>query len=325
MRFGTTPNRLTLALGLALGVALGLALALTAPRVAAGQEPTPVPAPPAAAPPPAPTAIPAAGAAAPLKLTDVPTIRVDRLPSENQFGVSAEAPAALPPKPPFNELRLEAPLFVAVRVDRTGKSTGSRRARDPIPSLAAEEKRSFERWTFEPARKGGQPVDTWATFRLDLTIELKAPKVEQAMLNPVTPTTSIPVPFEWGTDQAWYDALKPPAAAADGTVPVEQLDTLPVPKKTKWDADSFKGPFSVRMWVHVTAAGRADKTIPIQVSDPILIADIRRQIAAWQFRPARVSGQPADSWNELLVTGQIGWSSEIKQIQNLRKSLPEGK
>jgi hypothetical protein len=140
----------------------------------------------------------------------------------------------------------------------------------------------------------------------------------------VTPTTSIPVPYEWATDQAWYDAVKSPAST-DGTVPVEQLDTLPVPKKTKWDADSYKGPFSVRMWVKINAAGRADKTIPIQVTDPILLADIRRQIAAWQFRPARVNGQSADTWNELAVSGQIGYSAEIKQIQNLRKSLPEGK
>lgn len=302
-----------------LSACLALGLAAAAARA---QEATPAAPPPG--PPPTPTAIPAAGGAAPLKLTDPGSIRVDRLPPENPFGVAAEAPAALPVKPVFNELHLEAPLYAAIRVDRAGKPTGSRRARDPIPSLAAEEKRSFERWTFEPARKGGQPVETWAAFRLDLTIDLKAPKVEQVTLTPVTPTTAIPVPLEWGTDQAWYDAVKPPAAT-DGTVPVEQLDTLAVPKKTKWDADSFKGPFSVRMWVRVNAAGRAERTIPIQASDPILLADIRRQIAAWQFRPARVNGQAADSWNELAVSGQIGWSSEIKQIQNLRKSLPEGK
>jgi len=310
--------------------AASLALCLAASAIAQDTTPAPAAAPPAPAPaPPVPAATPApisaAGAAAPLRLSDPPSIRVDRLPSENPFGVVAEAPAALPPKPAFTELHLEAPLYAAIRVDRTGKSTGSHRARDPIPSLAAEEKRSFERWTFEPARKGGQPVDTWASYRLDLSIDVRSPKVEQLTLTPVTPTTSIPVPYDWATDQAWYDGVKPPPPPTDGTVPVELLDTLPVPKKTKWDADSFKGPFSVRMWVKVNAAGKADKTIPIQVTDPILLADIRRQIAAWQFRPARVNGQSADSWNELAISGQIGYSAEIKQIQNLRKSLPEGK
>jgi hypothetical protein len=298
-----------------------LALAVFLPPPSGAQEPTPAPAPPPAAP--AAAAIPAAGAAAPLKLSDAPVVRVDRLPSENPFGLAAEAGAALPPKPTWTETRTEAALFAAIRVDRAGKPTASRRVRDPIPSLAAEEKRSFERWTFEPARKGGQPVETWAAFRLDLNVEVRAPKVEQLTLTPVTPSTPIPVPLEWGMDQAWYDSVKP-APPTDGTVPIEQLDTLAVPKKTKWDADSFKGPFSARLWVHITKEGRIDKSVPIQASDPVVLAAIRRQVSAWLFRPARVAGQAADSWNELAVSGQVGYSAEIKQILNLRKSLPEG-
>jgi len=295
---------------------LGAALA----AASLGQESTPASPPPG----PTPSAIPAGGGVAPLKLSDAPSVRIDRLPSENPFGIAAEASAALPPKPVFTELHIDAPLYASVRVDRAGKPTGSRRSRDPIPSLAAEEKRSFERWTFEPARKGGQPVETWASFRLDLSIDLKAPKIEQITLTPVTPATAIPAPFEWGSDQAWYDSAKSPATS-DGTIPVEQLDTLAVPKKTKWDADSFKGPYAVRLWVRINAAGRAEKTIPIQASDPIVLSDIRRQIAGWQFRPARLAGQAADSWNELAISGQVGYSVDIKQIANLRKSLPEGK
>lgn len=301
--------------------AASLAAAVAA---AAGAQETPAPAPAPPPPAPTPTAIPAAGAAAPLRLSDTPMVRIDRLPADNPFGVAAESPAALPPKPAMTELVLEAPLYAAIHVDRTGKATGSRRARDPIPALAFDEKKSFDRWTFEPAKKGGQPVETWASYRLDLTIELRAPKIEQMTLTPITPSTPIPAPVEWGSDQAWYDSLKV-AAPADGSVPVEQLDTLAVPKKTRWDATSYKGPFSVRMWVRVNAAGRADRTIPMQVSEPILLADLKRQIATWQFRPARVNGQPADSWNELAVAGQIGFSVEIKQISNLRKTLPEMK
>ena len=264
----------------------------------------------------------ATGTAAPLRLTDTPSVRVDKLPDENPFGVAAESPAALPPKPTFTEQIVEVPLYAAVHVDRAGKPVGLRRSRDPISSLAADEKKSFDRWVFEPARKGGQPVETWASFRLDLHVELKAPKIEQATLTPILPSTPLPTPFDWSTDQAWYDAVKAPAPA-DGTVAIEQVDTLAVPKKTKWDADSFRGPFSVRMWVRVTAAGRVDRAIPIQVTDPVLLADVRKQIAGWQFRPAHVNGQPADSWNELALSGQIGYSVDVKQIANLRKTLPD--
>lgn len=287
------------------------------------QQAAPAPsATPAASTPAAAAPVPATGAAAPLRLSDTPSVRVDKLPAENPFGLAVESPAALPPKPAFTEQIVEVPLYAAVHVDRAGKPVGLRRSRDPISSLAADEKKSFDRWVFEPARKGGQPVETWASFRLDLHVELKAPKIEQATLTPILPSTPLPAPFEWGSDQAWYDGIKA-APPADGTVAIEQVDTLAVPKKTKWDADSFRGPFSVRMWVRVTAAGRADRAIPIQVTDPVLLADVRKQIAGWQFHPARANGQPVDSWNELALSGQIGYSVDVKQIANLRKTLPD--
>ncbi len=293
------------------------------PAVAA----TPVAAPPAspapaAAPPAAPSSPPPSGQA-PLRLTDPPSVRIETLPAENPFGLAAESPAALPAKPSLVDQVVEEPLYASIRVDRTGKPGGSRRARDPIPSLAADTKKSFERWVFEPGRRGGQPVDTWASVRVDLRVEVKAPRIEQMALTAVTPASPIPAPLEWRPDTAWYEALPGAPAVSDGTVPVEELETLAVPKKTKWDADSYKGPFSVRMWLRITAAGRADRAIPLQASDPILLSDFRRQIGAWQFRPARLNGQAVDSWAELVIAGQIGYSVDVKQIANLRKSLPD--
>ncbi|MEO8190290.1 MAG: hypothetical protein ABI682_08090 [Acidobacteriota bacterium] len=291
---------------------------------AVSPTPAPTPAAPSAAPP-----APAGGhsapssATSPLRLSDPPSVRIETLPAENPFGLAAEAPAALPVKPVLVDQVVEEPLYAAIHVDRTGKPGASRRARDPIPSLAAETKKSFDRWVFEPGRRGGQPVEAWSSVRLDLRVEVKAPKIEQIALTAVTPTSPIPAPLEWLSDTAWYEALPPVPAPADGSVSVEELETLAVPKKTKWDADSYKGPFSVRMWIHITAAGRADRGIPLQASDPILLSDFRRQIATWQFRPARMNGRAVDSWAELVIAGQIGYSVDVKQIANLRKSLPD--
>ncbi len=290
-------------------------------------SPTPAPPPTPAAPSDAPAApagrsVPSS-ATAPLRLSDPPSVRILTLPAENPFGLAAEAPAALPVKPVLLDQVVEEPLYAAIHVDRTGKPGASRRARDPIPSLAAETKKSFDRWVFEPGRRGGQPVEAWSSVRLDLRVEVKAPKIEQIALTAVTPTSPVPAPLEWLSDTAWYEALPPVPAPADGSVAVEELETLAVPKKTRWDADSYKGPFSVRMWIHITAAGRADRGIPLQASDPILLTDFRRQIATWQFRPARLNGQAVDSWAELVIAGQIGYSVDVKQIANLRKSLPD--
>jgi hypothetical protein len=277
-----------------------------------------VPTPPTAAPA-APAGPPSAGAA-PLRLSDQPATRVDRLPADNPFGLEAESPAALPAKPAFTEQVVESSLFAVVHVDKAGHVTGSDRVRDPIPSLAADSKKSFDRWSFDPARKDGQPVETWASVRVEMTVTVRPPKIEQIALKPVLPSSPIPAPLEWNADQAWYDAA-PAGRPPDGSVAIEQADTIAVPKKTKWVADSYMGPFSIRMWVKIDAAGHAARTIPIQASDPLLIAYFRKQLSAWQLKPATVKGQPAESWAELAMSGTIAWSAEVKQIANLRKTL----
>ncbi len=288
---------------------------------AAIATPAPAPAPPTAAPAtPLPSPTPVPTGAPPRRLVDAPAISVSRLTADNPFGVAAEEPPALPAKPPFPEIVVPAQLFATIRVDPTGKVVASKLVRDPIPSLAAESRRSFEqRWAFDPAMRGGQPVETWGSVRMDLLVGVR-PREQQATLTPVTPATPLPAPFEWGDDAKWYDSFKT-APPADGTVPLEQVDTTPNPKKTKWGADSFKGPFSCRFWVRINAAGSIDKMIPIQVSDPVLIPYMRRVATTWPMRPARVKSQPVDSWAEISVSGQLSYSIDVKQINNLRKNL----
>jgi hypothetical protein len=275
---------------------------------------------PTARPTPLPTSTPVPMSAPLLRLADVPAMSISRLPAENPFGLAAEEPAALPPKPAFPETVVPASLFAAIRVDASGKVTGAKIVRDPIPSLAAESKRSFEqRWAFDPAVKAGQPVETWASIRLDLQVEVR-PREEQATLTPVTPATALPAPFEWGDDAKWYENFRS-APPADGTVAVDLVDTTPTPKRTRWSADSYKGPFSCRLWVKVSAAGRIEKLIPIQASDPVLVAYMRRTISSWIVKPARAKGQAVDSWGELSMSGQLSYSIEVKQVVNLHKSL----
>jgi hypothetical protein len=291
-----------------------------APAPAPAETPTPAAAPPTAPPTAMPSPTPVPTGAPPRRLLDSSMVSVSRLPAENPFGVAVEEPPALPPKPPFPELPVTASLFATIRVDPAGKVVSSRLVRDPVPSVAAESRRSFEqRWAFDPAVRGGKPVDAWGSVRLDLQVDVH-PRESQVTLVPITPATPLPAPFQWGDDKKWYDDFKA-APPADGTVPLEQVDTTPTPKKTKWGADSYKGPFSAKFWVRINASGLIDKMIPIQVSDPVLIPYMRKVAPTWQMRPARVKSQPVDSWCELSVTGQLSYSIEVKQINNLRKTL----
>ncbi len=229
-------------------------------------------------------------------------------------------PASLPPKLTFVDATVSSAEFVSVRVDATGKPIGFRLERDPIPPLAGEVQRSLARWTFEPARASGGPVETWASLRLDLTVEIDAPRSVQSSLVLVTPATPVPRPLPWPADDVWLESRKgrPPT---DGGVALETVDTPPMPKKTPWDADSYKGQFSAKFWVRVKANGALEKAIPLDASDPVLVPYLRRAMSGWAFRPAQANGAPVDSWNELSLAGQVSYSVDLKQIASLRKSL----
>lgn len=295
------------------------------PAAAAPAAPAPpLAATPGGAPAPSPTEItlPTPTPIAPdaLKIRDVPSIAVERLPADNPFGKTVDAPAGLPQKLVFNDATLPASFFVTVHLDPTGHPLSIRRDHDPIPSLAAESLKSISRWTFAPARRGGQPVETWAPYRIELSVELRSPRLTQMTLTPIEASTPIPKPFEWPSDSEWLEARHVPAPT-DGSVAIDQVDTAPIPQKTPWSADSYKGPFSVKLWVKVDASGKITRSIPIEVSDPVLLAYVRRSMSAWALRPAQAGGAAVDTWNELSLGGTISYSDDIKQIVALRKDI----
>ncbi len=290
----------------------------SAPATPVAAPPPPVAPEPAPAPTVSPVVLPVPGPV--LRLSDPPATVVETLPAENPFATAVEAPAMVPVKPVADDAVIAASLFAMLRVDPKGKVVAVRRARDPIPSLTAQTQNSLSRWTFDPGRKGGQPADTWASLRLDLAAEIDGPKIEQLVLTPITPTTPIPAPIDWGNDAAWLQNVKP-APPVEGTIPNEQLDTPPAPKKQPWSSTSYKGPFLVKFWVRIGVNGRVEKAIATSASDPVLIAYFRKVMNAWLFRPARGGGAAVATWNELTASGQISFSTDLKMTVSLRQSL----
>ena len=284
------------------------------PASAAGAAAAPAPPPEGAAP------LPAVAPSAVLRIVDAPEITVAKLPADNPYAVAVGAPAALPAKLPFADAVVSTGFFVSIHVDQTGKALMVRRDRDPIPSLAGETLKSISRWTLSPARRGGQPVETWGAFRLDLSVQIRSPKILQMSLTPVTAAMPIPAPMVWLSDTEWLDS-RHPANPTDGTVPIVEVDTAPIPSKTPWSADSFKGPFTVKFWVKVDKSGKIARAIPLEVGDPVLLGYFRKAMNAWIVKPAQAGGAPVDSWNELTLSGQISYSDDIKQIAALRRPI----
>ena len=245
---------------------------------------------------------------------------VARFPTDNPFGSAVDAPVAPPLKPVIPKVLMSDEMYVAVRVDAKGKPTQIKRVRDPIPSLSPDTLKSLSRWVFDPPKKGGNAVDTWTSLKLDLAMEINTLKLEQLVMTPVTRESPIPTPFEWPPAAAWLEAQKP-APPTDGAVALEQLDAPPAPRKTPWSADSFDRLITVKLLVHVTALGKIDKVVPLQVSDPFLIAYFRKGLPLLVFKPAQIGNASVDSWCEVLLSGKIDDSIELKQTVSLRKSL----
>lgn len=282
--------------------------------------PAPPPRTPGSAPPPVIlVAVPTPTPAPPVRVTDPATLAILQAPAENPFGLVVQTPATPPAKLTFVDAIVTAAKFVSVRVDRTGRPMGSRPERDPIPSLADEAQKSLARWTFDPGRKGAENVETWGSLRLDLQVEIDAPRSVQSVLTPIGPATPVPRPLLWPSDDVWLKGRN--ASPTDGTIPLETLDQPPMPKKTPWDADSYKGPFSAKFWVKVKSTGVVEKAIPLEASDPVILGYLRRAMSLWAFRPAQANGGPVDSWNELVLSGQIAYDVELKQIASLRRTL----
>src|SRR5262245_12398469 len=215
-----------------------------APTGAEAPAPPPQPAAPSAAaeapaPAPAPTAVAAPSV---LRIVEPSSVSVAKLPAENPYGAKVDVPAALPQKLAFTDAAVMSGFFVSMHVDPTGRTLTARRERDPIPSLAGKTLESLQRWTFTPARRSGQAVDTLGADRLELPAEVDAPKVLQQSLSPVTATTPLPTPLAWPSDTEWLDSRRP-AAPTDGTVSILEVDTAPIPQKTPWTADTYKGSF----------------------------------------------------------------------------------
>lgn len=300
-------------------VVAALALLACLPGLGVAQAPAPTPASAeATAATPAPATTPALGA--PLKITDTRAPLVARFSADNPFGAAVDVPAAPPVKPVIPKVVMTDEMYVALRVDVKGKATAVKRVRDPIPTIAADTQKSLSRWTFDPPKKGGQPVATWTSLRLDLSFEIDPLKVENFVMTPVTRATPIATPFEWPASAAWLEAVKatPPT---DGAVPLEQLDLPPTPRKYPWSADSLSRQFTAKLWVRVTSAGKLDKIVPIQVTDPFMIAYLKKGLSAWAFRPARAGTANVDSWNELTLSGTVDCAIELKQVVSLRKTL----
>ena len=241
------------------------------------------------------------------------------LPDRNPFACDADTGPAVVTRDFPSGVEATIPEFVSFRLDRTGKIQDVVLVHDPIPSLEPQQRESFKKWEFLPPKKASLEVAGWSTVRLDLKFEYSRPQITRAEFLPVAAATAIPpvVPSRW--DEGWIETA-PPLTDLRGAEAVEALDVPPLPKKTKWYADRFKGPFQAKLWIEVSPAGKATRIVPVELKDAGLLGYLRGAISRWNFTPARKAGQPVSCWGMLDLAGTISYDVSLLRSASIKKS-----
>ena len=244
---------------------------------------------------------------------------VMKLPETNPYACDSDTPPALASREMPSGIEAAVAAYAACRLDPQGRVAEVLLLHDPVPSLAPQVVASLQRWDFVPPKKAGAPVSGWATLRLDLNVEFSRPQITRATFTRVSPEEPLPVPLTDRWDESWI-ATAPPLKDLRGAEPPETLDLQPLPRKTKWLADRYRGPFPVRLWIEVSPQGKAVRLVPVGLKDPVLLLYLQRAAAHWNFAPASKGGSAVSCWGILDLDGTIGYDVSLLRAASIKKS-----
>ncbi len=241
------------------------------------------------------------------------------LPEANPYACDADLSPALASREMPSGVETTAVAYAAVRLDAAGRVQEVLLLHDPIPSLRPQEIASLQRWDFTPPKKAGAPTAGWATLRLDLKIEFSRPQITKAVFAKVSPGEPLPDPLTERWDDSWL-ATAPPLADLHGAESVDALDVQPLPRRTRWLADRYRGAFPVRLWVEVSPGGKALRLVPVGLKDPVVLLYLQRAAARWNFAPARKGGSAVACWGILDLDGTIDYDVSLERAASVKKS-----
>ncbi len=220
---------------------------------------------------------------------DIPLpVPVVALEPENPYATPVDTPPerlnAVPPR----KLQLAGWAKVAAYVNSRGQCLGAVPLVLPFPGITQELTGDLMKTRFEPARAGTAAQPSWTVLQIALAGKLK----ESAVVD-----QSLELP----------DPENPPRREPAGTVyPAGRLASLPavdpatltsraVPRRLGIRIPGGEREAAVHALVHVTAAGRVDRFIPVGVPGGV-VPWLSAYLASWRLDPATRDGEAVDCW-----------------------------
>lgn len=221
------------------------------------------------------------------------------------------------------DLEAMTTFTVAVRLDEAGKVTESQVVEPPVNGLAAPLPLLVPKWRFSPAKKDGRPVATWATYGIELKIELEKAAYTSFGIHPVAKDEPLGTVIKEAEGDRWMERYPKEVQPKDSSVvSIEDVDVLPTPEKAKWDFDGTRVGSRLTALLEISSTGTVKRLVPMGTSERLVVAWVRASLPLWKLSPGQVKGKPVDCWVVMDATIEyaIG-SAKEKSKRVIKKNL----
>ena len=227
---------------------------------------------------------------------DVPlAVPVVELDAVNPFATTVDEPPRLLTSAAPRKVDVSGAALVAAYVDAKGECPGAVPLELPFPGLTSRLVEELAGSRFEPARVGSTAAPSWAVLEVVMAGRVKESEPAPPQLelpDPTRPPTPDPLP--WVSPPG--NLLRLPATSA------AELTALATPRRIKVSAPGGDAEAAVSALVHVTAAGRCDRFVALELPGG-LGQWLSAYLATWRLEPARRGGAPVDAW--VIYTGRV--------------------
>lgn len=228
-------------------------------------------------------------------------VPVVELASVNPFAIAVDQPPSLVASTPPKKLDVRGVAVVAAYVDPDGRCLGGVPLELPFPGLTQPILDELTATRFDPAVSSRGPVGSWVVLGIAIEGRVKNSTVG-------SPTFELP-------DPASPPEPAPPLQVAPSglllRVPFEpqgSITTMASPRRLRVKADAREVDVPVRALLHITAGGRCDRFVPLNL-EPGLHSWLSAYLATWRLEPARRDGQPHEAWVVVSARARLDLSS----------------
>jgi len=215
-------------------------------------------------------------------------VPVVEMPPTNPFSVAVDTTPTLRPTAPPEDVDVRGRAVIAAYVDASGSCRGAVPLEMPYPGLAALLVQEVTSARFDAARAGNQQVAAWTVLEVDFEGRVREGQVTDQSLEMPDPAAP-PQP-------AVQEVMAPPGNLVGlPYTPASELATRPRPRRVKVRLPSRDLETRIRTLVHITAEGRVDRFVPLDM-EPGLEAWLARFLGSWNVEPARRDGETVDAW-----------------------------